>query len=228
MALEGRRPARLGRIAWMNAENLLAFNTLLVMAILSPGPAFLVALRISLARGRRAGLMTGLGLALIATMWTGAALWGLDALFHLFPVAWSLARGLGGAYLLWLAWKLWRDAAKPIDDKTGHRPGRNRNALLLGIGVNLLNPKSVLFAGAVLLVVFPAALSGPEKVLVMANQLALELLFYAGIAFGLGHPRPRAIYFAAMPLFERGAAVLLGFFGLRLLFGSAGTGTPGK
>ena len=206
----------------MTSESLLAFNALLIAAILSPGPAFLVALRMSLAQGRRAGMMTGLGLATIATMWTGAALMGIDALFRLFPVVSTLARLLGGAYLLWIAWKLWRGAAEPLGRETGRAPGGSGGALMLGISVNLLNPKSVLFAGAVLLVVFPSPLSGPEKALVLANQLVLELVFYAGLAFGLSRPRPRAIYFAAKPLFERSAAVLLGFFGLRLLFGGAG------
>ena len=209
----------------MTSESLLAFNALLIAAILSPGPAFLVALRMSLARGRRAGMMTGLGLAMIATMWTGAALMGIDALFRLFPVVSTLARLLGGAYLLWIAWKLWRGAAEPVGRETGRAPGGtggSRGALMLGIGVNLLNPKSVLFAGAVLLVVFPSPLSGPEKALVLTNQLVLELVFYTGLAFGLSLPRPRAIYFAAKPLFERSAALLLGFFGLRLLFGGAG------
>ncbi len=206
----------------MTGESLLAFNALLIAAILSPGPAFLVALRTTLAQGRRAGMMTGLGLAMVATMWTGAALMGIDALFRLFPVVSTLARLLGGAYLLWIAWKLWRGAPEPVGRETVRAPGGTGRALMLGIGVNLLNPKSVLFAGAVLLVVFPSPLSGPEKALVLANHLVLELVFYTGLAFGLSRPRPRAIYFATKPLFERSAALLLGFFGLRLLFGGAG------
>jgi len=43
---------------------LIAFNLTLLAAMASPGPAFLLVLRNSIADGRRAGILTGLALAL--------------------------------------------------------------------------------------------------------------------------------------------------------------------
>ena len=65
----------------MSALDLLAFNAVLAAAILSPGPALLFALRTALADGRGAGIAAGLGLGLVAALWTLAALLGLEALF---------------------------------------------------------------------------------------------------------------------------------------------------
>ncbi len=200
----------------MTPEQLVAFNAVLIVAILSPGPAFLVALRMTLARGRRAGLMAGAGLALFATLWTAAALWGLDAAFRLFPWTWGLARALGGFYLLWLGWRMWRGAGEAPDEATPLA----RGAFLTGALVNLMNPKSMLFAAAVLLAVFPAPLGGGARAVVLTNQLVLELAFYGSLALLMGRAAPRAAYLRARARLDRIAGGVLALVGLRLLAGS--------
>ncbi len=49
---------------------------------------------------------------------------------------------------------------------------------------NLLNPKSVLFGAAMLVVIFPPGMSLPQILFVGANQLVVESMFYA-FTFGL-------------------------------------------
>ena len=197
----------------MTIENLVAFNALLIVAIISPGPAFLVALRMTLARGSRAGLAAGAGLAVFATLWTAAALWGLDAAFRLFPWAWGTARTLGGGYLLWLGWRTWR-SAKQAPDETA--PSR-KSPFVTGALVNLMNPKSMLFATAVLLAVFPAPLGNGARAIVLANHLMLELAFYSALALLMGRSGPRAAYLRARARLDRIAGAVLALFGLRLL-----------
>ncbi|HBB82909.1 MAG TPA: lysine transporter LysE, partial [Sulfitobacter sp.] len=58
----------------MELSHLIAFNIALIASILSPGPAFLIALKTTLSSGRRAGVAVGLGLGLVASFWTLAAL----------------------------------------------------------------------------------------------------------------------------------------------------------
>ena len=50
----------------MTLEHLIAFNAVLILSILSPGAAFLMAVRSSVSNGRRAGIATGFGLLEIA------------------------------------------------------------------------------------------------------------------------------------------------------------------
>ncbi len=69
----------------LTLAQLAAFNITLLAAMASPGPAFLLVLRNSMAEGRTAGILTGLGLGLVAALWTAAALLGLAALFDLVP-----------------------------------------------------------------------------------------------------------------------------------------------
>ncbi|MEP1766513.1 MAG: LysE family transporter [Sulfitobacter sp.] len=198
----------------MTVEHLLAFNAVLIISILSPGAAFLMAVRSSVSAGRRAGIATGLGLGTMASLWTLAALLGMDALFALFPWAFATLKIGGAAYLIYLAIKTWRGAK----DTLGAAPKPNGRAFLDGVLVNLGNPKSVLFAAAVLVVVFPPNLAAGEIAFITLNHLILEIIFYTGCAFILTAPTARAQYLRTKPFIDRAASVLLGGLGLKLLF----------
>ena len=95
--------------------------------------------------GRHAGIEVGAELGLMAATWTMRALPGLNVVFDLFPAVYVGARIAGAAYLLYLANRIWRDASAPLEVQG--EPARR--AFRKGFLINLLNPKSVLFAAAV-------------------------------------------------------------------------------
>ncbi|SPJ22462.1 LysE family translocator [Palleronia abyssalis] len=200
----------------MEGAHLLAFNATLLAAILSPGPALIYALRVSIVEGRMAGMLTGAGLGLVAAMWTGLALLGLDQVFAAVPWAYGALKIGGALYLLWIAAQTWRDAKEPIGPLA--RPVRPGRFVLHGALINLANPKSVLFAAAVLLVIFPADLRGAEMALIVGNHLAVEVAFYAILATVLSRPAARSAYLGAKPLLDRIAGAVLAVLGLKLLF----------
>ena len=197
----------------MDWPHLLAFNVTLLAAMAVPGPAFLFALRQSIAGGFLTGAATGLGLALVAAGWTAAALLGLGAVFALVPWAFALLKTIGALYLIWIAYCLWRDAHLPVADSAP--PGAR--AFLGGVLVNLANPKSVLFAASVLVVIFPETLSLADKALITANHFIVECCTYAAFAALLATPPARAGYLRRKPMIDRTAGALLGALGLRLL-----------
>lgn len=198
----------------MSIESLLAFNLALLVAIASPGPALLMAIRTTLVQGRAAGIAIGCGLGTMAATWTLAALLGLEVLFQLFPWAYLAMKIAGALYLLWIAWRTWQSATKPLDDSS--RPGVK--AFRDGLLVNLSNPKSVLFAAAVLVVIFPPDMSLFDKGIVVANHLLIELLFYTTLSLMMSDVAVSRQYLRAKRWFDRGAAVVLAALGLRLLF----------
>jgi threonine efflux protein len=197
----------------MTLESLIAFNLVLMAAIASPGAALLYFVKTTVASGRRAGLITGLGLGTAAAGWTLAALIGLESVFTLFPWAYSALRIGGALYLIWIAVQTWRNASHPLPDT----PMPQGRALLSGLLVNAGNPKSMLFAAAVIVVVFPQGLTPAEITLIVLNHWLLELAFYAVFAFALGSNTARSRYLRLKPLLDRIAATLLGALGLKLL-----------
>ena len=92
----------------------------------------------------------------MAAIWTMMALLGFGVVFELCPFLYVGARVAGVACLLYIAYRMWRSAGVPA--RAVIRPGGR--AFPQGFLVNLFNPKSVLFAAAVLVTVFPA---GPGR-----------------------------------------------------------------
>ena len=197
----------------MTIEHLIAFNIALLVAIASPGPALLVAIQTNLGAGHRAGIATGCGLGLMAAIWTMMALLGLEAVFQLFPWAYAAAKFIGAIYLVYLAWGMWRGARDKIEAQT--QPARC--SFRQGFLINALNPKSMLFAAAVLLVIFPANMNLVENAFVVLNHFLIEVLFYTVLAFVMSTPAVRNRYLKAKIYIDRTAAFVLGALGLRLL-----------
>jgi len=197
----------------MEITHLIAINLALFAAIASPGPALVVAIRTTLSAGRRAGIAVGLGLGLVASLWTLAALLGLEAVFSLFPWAYALVKTIGSLYLIYVAYNMWAHAHAPI----GRAETPARHAFLQGAMINILNPKAVLFAAAVLIVIFPAEMTIAQSALVVLNHLVIEVQFYTGLAFAMSSAAVSQGYLRAKVYIDRAAAVVLGGLGLRLL-----------
>lgn len=201
----------------MEWGQLAAFNLALLAAIAAPGPALLVAMRTTLAEGRWSGVCVGLGLATMAALWTLAALLGLDALFALFPWAYLGLKTLGALYLIWIAVSLWRSAGSAIEAS----PARRGSAFWRGLLINISNPKSVLFAAAVLVVIFPPDLPLGWSLAIALNHFLVEVLFYAALAMLLSRPAVARAYLGAQSWLDRASAIVLGALGLRLLMDRA-------
>ncbi len=197
----------------MTLEHMIVFNIALLAALASPGPAFLIMIRTSLSTGRTAGIALGCGLGLIAALWTLMALMGLDTVFKIFPWAYTAVKTIGAAYLIYIAYKMWRGAVDAIETET--KP--SKHAFLQGILINLLNPKSVLFAAAVLVVIFPKDMTFTQNAIVVINHFIVELLFYTLMAIGMSTQTVSTFYIRLKKYIDRVSSVVLGTLGLRLL-----------
>ncbi len=197
----------------MELAHLITFNLALLAAIVSPGPAFLVAVQNTLSSGRQAGIATGIGLGFVAALWTAAALLGLDVIFSLFPWAYVAIKTIGALYLIYIAYCMWRGAHDQI--KASDRP--TSHALRQGMMINVLNPKTVLFAAAVLAVIFPSNMTLFENGIIIANHFVFEVLFYSLLAFGMSRKVVSERYLAMKFYIDRVGAAALGVLGGRLL-----------
>jgi len=193
---------------------LIAFNVALIAAILSPGPAMLFSLQTSLHHGRKSGIVAGLGLGFMAATWTLLALLGVNSLFALFPWAFAIFKVAGALYLIYIAWKTWMGATKAIVAEERPKSSHFKSGLL----VNLANPKSVLFAAALIVVIFPVELSGFEKLLVIVNHFLVECIAYGLFAFLITTKSVSDKYLRAKTIIDRCSATVLAGLAVPLLF----------
>lgn len=135
----------------MTAVGQLAFLTfamILMVAVISPGPAVAALLARVMARGTAGIAAFCAGLVLGDLIWLCCAMFGLAALAALFQPIFLVVKYCGAAYLLYLAWKLWTDSGKPV----AAAPVRGQGLQLFGAAllVSMGNPKTMLFYLAIL------------------------------------------------------------------------------
>jgi threonine/homoserine/homoserine lactone efflux protein len=98
----------------------------------------------SLTQGRRAGVISALGIAAGSVVHTVAIASGLAALLHAVPLAYDIVRFAGAAYLIWLGVQALRNKAGPVSGKPLDRASE-WTIFRQGAVTNVLNPKVALF-----------------------------------------------------------------------------------
>ena len=113
---------------------------------LTPGPAVLFIVARSVGQGRRAGLLSVLGVGLGNSVHAAATALGLAALLASSPVAFTAVRWLGAAYLVTLGIRRLLDRGTAGLAAAEGGPARPPGAVLReALTVALLNPKTALF-----------------------------------------------------------------------------------
>lgn len=125
----------------IETSTLLAFMAASAAIIMIPGPAQAMVLARTLSDGRRAGVLTAVGLNVGTIGHAVAAGMGVSALLAASATAFSLVQYAGTAYLLHLGVQAWR-----AGDRLDTPPvATGRSALARAMVTGVLNPKVALF-----------------------------------------------------------------------------------
>lgn len=125
----------------ISAGAALAMAAVAVGLVLTPGPNMLYLVSRAVTQGRRAGLVSLLGVAAGFAVYLAAAVAGLAAVFTEVPAAHTVLRVAGAAYLLWLAWRTVRPGAASAFAPRDLPVDGPRRLFVMGFVTNLLNPK---------------------------------------------------------------------------------------
>jgi threonine/homoserine/homoserine lactone efflux protein len=184
---------------------------------LAPGPDMTYVAARSLGQGRRAGLISALGISAGCLVHIAAASAGVAVLLRAWPRAYTVIRLAGAAYLLYLGISLcWRagrgDGLRPVSRAT------DREIFRQGAITNMLNPKVAMFFLA-FLPQFVDPARGPAGL----QTLALGLLFNvsgtlvnAAVAWLAGSARRLLDSRGGRAWFQRVSGAVLSALGLRL------------
>ncbi|GGY13168.1 LysE family translocator [Paludibacterium paludis] len=128
-------------------DHLAAFMAAALVITLSPGPDNLMVLSLGIARGRREGMMFGLGCALGCLNHTLLAALGISALIAASPVAFTLLKFAGGVYLVHMGWQAIRSSGSAFRANAPNEAERvsSWSYFRRGLIANAINPKVVLF-----------------------------------------------------------------------------------
>ena len=200
---------------------MLAFTAASFVLIFTPGPDMTLFLGHTLTGGRARGFAAMVGAFTGVMIHTLLAAFGLSALLAASATAFTVVKFIGVGYLLWLALDAIRHgSALTLRSETG-APRSLAQVYLMGVGVNLLNPKIVMFFVTFL----------PQFVSVTDPDAGAKM-FFLGVYFNLlGLPACAALILTAerftaairrsprlMRVIDYSFAGLMGAFAARLFF----------
>ncbi|MEW6521074.1 MAG: LysE family translocator [Thermodesulfobacteriota bacterium] len=163
----------------MDISQLLYFLGASILLTIAPGPDNVFVVTQGISRGRKAAVLTAIGMCSGISVHTIAAALGISAIFYSSALAFNAVKFAGAAYLLWLAWKTIRE--RRAIELHGH--GRQLSGFALfkqGFIMNVLNPKVALFFLAFLPQFVPP---GSDNVALQMIMLGLIFMVQGMIIF---------------------------------------------
>ncbi|TAG66153.1 MAG: hypothetical protein EAZ24_16345 [Burkholderiales bacterium] len=185
---------------------------------MSPGPDFVAVTYASVVRGRASAALVALGVVFGNGLWAGAALFGVAALFTLFPTMFVLIKTAGALYLCYLGYKLLRYARVPYDVAGGATQSSPWSAFRSGLATTLSNPKAAIYYASALSTAAPASATWFELSLMLTVVIAVSGAWFATVVLVLSTQRAANAFRRFKVYFESLFGALLLGFCLKQLF----------
>jgi len=188
----------------------------ITLGAMSPGPSFVLVARTSVARSRADGLAMALAMGVGGVLFAVLALAGVQVVLATVPVLYGILKVLGGVYLVYLAWMLWRHAAKPIElEKVSTS---SRRSFWLGLATQVSNPKTAVVYASVFVSLLPKEMPLWAMLVLPLLIFCIEAGWYSIVALALSSPAPAAAYLRWKRWIDRIAGGVMGLLGVRLIF----------
>src|SRR3974390_1925806 len=171
----------------MHLMTLITVTVVGLLAVMSPGPDFIIVTRNSLLYSKRAGLFTTFGIVVGNLWWVAASILGLSYVLAQSIVVFSTLKLLGAVYLIYLGAKSLRLGEKTPENSGGNTPPKeiprdltSMSAFGMGLWNNLLNAKCALFYSS-----FFSIIITPQTPALFRWMFGLEIAIIALVWFWL-------------------------------------------
>lgn len=151
-----------------------------LIVVLIPGTGAVYTITTGITRNWRASLAAAIGCTLGIVPHILASIFGLSAILNMSAHVFSVMKLVGSAYLLYLAWNMWREAGT-LDLNKNSAEISVAQIIVKAIAINLLNPKLTIFFFAFLPLFVSKNSSSPtlEMILLSVVFMAITLLVFA-------------------------------------------------
>lgn len=191
-----------------------------LLAVISPGPDFLMTVRQSVRHGFRTGSWTALGIGAGIMVHVAYTVLGIAVLLRDNPTLFHLVRYAGAGYLIWLGWQCLnsRGAASAEVASEAEPQPTGWQSFRIGFLTNALNPKATLFFLALFTSIVSLTTPWPIQVGYGLWMMLVTALWFVLVAWLMVRPPVRAMFLHAGIWFDRVLGVLLWLVAVRLIW----------
>ncbi|GBQ26182.1 putative threonine efflux protein [Gluconacetobacter sacchari DSM 12717] len=184
-------------------EHYLVVLSVTGLAVISPGADFVMVSRNSCLHGRRAGVLSALGIAVSCWVHVGYALFLLAGARAVVPGLLLYVRIAGALYLAHVGLRNMRAGPALEDGGAGDCVLSGARSFASGFLTNVLNPKTALFVVSLYTQVIGPGSTLGQALVCGAMISLLHLLWFALVACALSHDVARAWVLGHAGLFNR-------------------------
>lgn len=192
-----------------------SFAVLLLIGVVSPGPAFFVTTQYALSDSKLVAVINVIGIALVNVLFAFIAMTGLSALTES-KTTLGIIQFVGACYLFYIAYRLFR--TQPIGDNDIGRKKGNAFRYLAGGITQLTNPKAFLFVTSAVTYSFQGELDLPFRTLiVLAITFLVSFFWYFGVCLLIGQATIKSFLVDRLHIVSRCSSIIIAFMASRML-----------
>ncbi len=193
-----------------------------LLAVISPGPDFLMIARSSLIYSRKTGYFSALGLGLGILIHVAYSLVGIGLIISQSIVLFNLIKWIGAAYLIYIGYKSLTAKASDLTVKTGDQKEdiSPLQAIRIGFITNATNPKVTLFFLSVFTLVINPSTPLFVKLIMGLEMAVVTTLWFMFVAFIISHPLVKDRVGKVQHFSEKFIGVVLIGLGIKVAFSS--------
>lgn len=155
-----------------------------LVVVLIPGTGVVYTITTGLTLKWRASLAAALGCTLGIVPHILASILGLSALLNMSAQVFSLIKLAGAAYLLYLAWNMWREAGT-LEIRKKSTETSVTKIIMKAIAINLLNPKLTIFFFAFLPLFISHHSASPTLEMILLSAVFMGITFIVFALYGI-------------------------------------------
>lgn len=187
------------------------------VAMISPGPDFLIVLRNSLGLGRKHGIATAIGIGSGLSVHMAYCIMGIGLIISQSIMLFSAIKYIGALYLLWLGYKSIKSKGWAIDAMAAQNKKKSvGKAFAEGFITNAFNPKATMFFLALFTQVIAPETPLSWQFIYGLSIIVLASLWFSFISVVLTHAKLRAALAKFSKWIDRVTGVMLIGLGIKI------------
>jgi len=189
-----------------------------ILALMSPGPDFLMIVRNSLVYSRRTGLFTAVGLGLGIAVHISYSILGLALVISKSILLFNAIKLLGAAYLIYIGTRalMSKKSDVKIEEKEHKKDIPRLAAIKIGFLTNVLNPKATLFFLSLFTFVISPDLPGWVFGVLSVMMVGLTMIWFSLVSIFLTQKHIRSAFHRFEIAFNKVTGALLIALGIKV------------
>src|SRR3989344_3098480 len=193
------------------------------LAVISPGPDFIMITRNSLIYSRRTGVYSAIGLGLGILVHVIYSLVGIGLIISQSIVLFNIIKFAGAGYLIYIGYKSLTSKSSKTDIIVGNQRKdlSGLAAIRIGFVTNVTNPKATLFFLSLFTLIVTPSTPLFIKILMGAEMSIVTFFWFAFVSFMISHPLVKAKVSKTQHFAEKFIGVVLIALGIKVAFSTS-------